>query len=53
MDDGAQLVFGTAGAQLYLGDGGNGGQCLATETEGVQGEEVGGVFDLRGGMALE
>src|SRR4051812_25194734 len=49
-DAGASLTGSLPGFQLYLGDGGNGGQRLATEAHGAYGEQVFYTTDLRCGM---
>ena len=49
----ADVVGRRACEQLDLRHGGDGGQGLATEAHGMEGEEVVGLADLRGGMALE
>ena len=50
---GAQLVVGSAGEQLDLGNCGNTGQGLATESHRMEGEEVVGLADFGSGMTLE
>ncbi len=47
------FVFGATRAQIHLGYGSNGGECLAAEAHGVEGKEVRRLSDLRGGVALE
>ena len=47
------LIFLTAGLQLHLRHGCNRGQRLATEAHRVEGKEISGLLDFRGGMTLE
>ena len=53
LEEYADLVGGTARAQLYLRHGDDGRQGLAAEPHGMEAEEVVGLSDFRRGMALE
>ena len=50
---GAYLIFPTACQQFDMGDGSNRRQGLTTEAHRMEGKEIVGLTDLRGGMALE
>ena len=50
---GAHLLFLSPRGQGHLGNGGDGGQGFASETHGMEVEEVAGASDFRCGMPLE
>ena len=52
-DDGSGRVFGRTGFEVQAGDGGDGGQSLAAESQCSDAEEILSFFDFRSGMAFE